>query len=181
MVQNIFDRFFGSYQENPPRTLNQGPLLKWGNHSFTTGTKALDRSVQKANIWLKDLMKELNWSNRNRAYSALRATLHAIRDVLPVQEAVHLASGMPLVIRGIYFENWVVQKKPLRLHSVDEFYNLVLQKFGRLPTKLGFEVSNLPQIVDAVFVVLAKHVSRGEMQDIQMVLHKELKGLVHIH
>ena len=126
-------------------------------------------------------MIELGWTSRDRAYSALRATLHAIRDVLPVSEAVHLAAGMPLVIRGMYFENWVMRKKPFRIRSLGQFYGLVMDKFGHTAALRGFNDSTIPEIVDAVFAVLSKHVDPGELKDIQLVFHKEIKSLVQVH
>jgi uncharacterized protein (DUF2267 family) len=34
--------------------------------------------------WLNELMAELGWDDRHRAYQALRAVLHALRDHLTV-------------------------------------------------------------------------------------------------
>jgi len=181
MAQGIFDRFFGSYEETARGRGARQAQARNRQRGSATGIKTFDRSVHKANIWLKDLMTELGWASRDRAYSALRATVHAIRDTLPVQEAVHFAAEMPLVIRGMYFENWVVHKKPVRIRSVEQFYDLVLQKFGRLPAIRSFDYGTIAEIVDAVFAVLSRHIAEGELKDIQLVLHKELKSLIPIH
>ena len=45
-----------------------------------TGLEVFDRTIHRTNIWLKDLMETLATKSRQRAYSALRATLHATRD-----------------------------------------------------------------------------------------------------
>ena len=55
-----------------------------------TGLDVFDTTVQKTNIWLNDLMKVLGWQDRHKAYLALRATLHALRDRLTVDEVAHL-------------------------------------------------------------------------------------------
>ena len=47
-----------------------------------TGLEVFDRTIHRTNIWLKDLMETLATESRQRAYSALRATLHATRDRL---------------------------------------------------------------------------------------------------
>jgi uncharacterized protein (DUF2267 family) len=51
-----------------------------------TGLEAFDTTIQKTNSWLNDLMQVMDWSDRHKAYLALRATLHALRDRLPVEE-----------------------------------------------------------------------------------------------
>jgi uncharacterized protein (DUF2267 family) len=71
----------------------------------TTHVEAIDRSVDKANVWLKDMTTELG-GERHEAYAALRAVLHTLRDRLTVDEAAQLGAQLPLVIRGIYYENW---------------------------------------------------------------------------
>ena len=47
-----------------------------------TGLDVFDRTVHKTNSWLNELMEILGWSDRHKAYLALRVTLHALRDRL---------------------------------------------------------------------------------------------------
>jgi len=44
----------------------------------------IERSVEKAHIWLNELAQELGVDDRQYAYRALRAVLHALRDRLTV-------------------------------------------------------------------------------------------------
>ena len=50
---------------------------------MSTGVTALDHTVQETNVWLKGVEQELRLDNRQQAYNALRAVLHALRDRLP--------------------------------------------------------------------------------------------------
>ena len=79
----------------------------------------IDRSVEKAHVWLNDMAEELGTDDRQFAYRALRASLHAIRDRLPVEEAAQLAAQMPLLIRGIYYENWRPAATPMTYRDID--------------------------------------------------------------
>jgi uncharacterized protein (DUF2267 family) len=72
----------------------------------TTNIEVFDTTVQKTNEWLRDISRELGDENRRHAYLALRGTLHAIRDFLPIEESAHLSAQLPLLVRGIYFEGW---------------------------------------------------------------------------
>lgn len=51
----------------------------------------LDTMLQKTHEWLQDVMTELHWDSRQKAYTALRAVLHALRDRLTVEEATDFA------------------------------------------------------------------------------------------
>lgn len=80
--------------------------------------KRFDDSVRKTREWLTEIAIDLNVTEE-RAYLALRATLHALRDRLPPVEAAHLAASMPLIVRGIYYEHWDPTNKPIKMHKDD--------------------------------------------------------------
>ena len=48
-----------------------------------TGLEVFDRTLHKTHAWLKAIMEELGTEDRHKAYLALRAVLHALRDRLP--------------------------------------------------------------------------------------------------
>ncbi|MGZ5375816.1 MAG: DUF2267 domain-containing protein, partial [Solirubrobacterales bacterium] len=73
----------------------------------------IDRSAEKANVWLNELVAEFGSDDRKLAYRVLRAYLHAVRDRLTVEEAAQLAAQLPVLIRGIYYENWVPSRTPI--------------------------------------------------------------------
>ena len=65
----------------------------------TTGLEVFDETVQKTNAWLKGIAEALD-SDRHRAYQALRAVLHCLRDRLTVEEAAQLGDQFPMLVRG---------------------------------------------------------------------------------
>ena len=46
------------------------------------GLEVFDKTLQTTHIWLKRLMEELHTDDRQQAYLALRAVLHALRACL---------------------------------------------------------------------------------------------------
>ncbi len=60
-------------------------------------------------------------SDRHAAYRVLRAVLHALRDRLTVAETVDLGAQLPMLIRGLYYEGWTPNDKPLRERTREKF------------------------------------------------------------
>ncbi len=138
---------------------------------MSTGFDVFDQTVQKSFIWLNDLMVDQEWEDRHRAYLALRAVLHTLRDRLTVDNAAHLAAQLPTLIRGIYYEGWVPLDKPTRYRHKDEFLALIGSYF---PTLGNIDVEGLTR---GVFRVLSKHVGEGELKDVKQVLPEEIREL----
>lgn len=93
----------------------------------TSGVAGLDHTIQETNVWLKAVAEQLHFEDRHHAYIALRAVLHALRDRLPPEVAVHLGAQFPTLVRGIYYEGWHMAGKPTKDRSVQEFADHVLQ------------------------------------------------------
>jgi uncharacterized protein (DUF2267 family) len=136
-----------------------------------TGLDVFDRTVQTSNEWLKDLMFELNYEDRHKAYLALKGVLHTLRDRLPVHEAVHLAAQLPMLIRGVYYDGWSPSQVPARINRPEEFFLGVKQAF------MGDEQIDAERITRAVFKMLRHRISAGEIRDITSTLPPELQVL----
>lgn len=130
----------------------------------------LDRAVEHANVWVKDVAEEMGWTDRNKALQGLRVVLHVLRDRLTQAEVVQLGAQLPLLIRGIYYEGWK-PSKPVIDRTVDRFLLRVAHAFeGRM----DFETKDL---VRAVFAVLSRRVDAGEIGDIRSILPKGFDAL----
>ena len=134
-----------------------------------TGLDVFDRTIHKTNIWLKDLMEILG-VDRHDAYTCLRATLHALRDRLTIEETAQFAAQLPMLIRGFYFEGWDPTGKPVKERQRDEF-------LARIERELERYEGDPEAVARAVFLVLANRISEGEIEDIEHVLPAEVRGL----
>ena len=139
----------------------------------STGLDVFDRTVQKTNILLKELAEELHWSDRHDVYMALRASMHALRDRLPPQEAAKLASQLPLLIKGIFYDGWRPGATPVKVRDPQKFLDMARE--GMEPSKPNV---NAEHMVRAVFAVLSRHVSRGEWEDVRRTLPGSLRELL---
>jgi uncharacterized protein (DUF2267 family) len=68
--------------------------------------KEFSTAVKAAEDWIDDLQRRLGWHDRERAYRALLATLHSLRDSLTRDEAIYVGAQLPPLLRGLYYEGW---------------------------------------------------------------------------
>ncbi|WP_026380742.1 DUF2267 domain-containing protein [Afifella pfennigii] len=136
-----------------------------------TGVSALEHSIQETDIWLKAIQKELHLENRPHAYNALRAVLHALRDRLVPESAVHFGAQLPIVVRGIYYEGWHMSGKPTGERSVQEFADKVAKE---LPPKFAMDPLTVTR---GVFAALSKEMDEGAMAKVVQQMPEPLRQL----
>jgi uncharacterized protein (DUF2267 family) len=137
-----------------------------------TGLEVFDTTVQKTRAWLHDVMDELDWEDQpQKAYLALRTVLHALRDRLTIEEAVQLGAQLPMLIRGFYYEGWKLTGKPVKERHKEEFLDHVKKAFRDDMTV------DPERVTRAVFKVLAKRTSKGEIEDVKHLLPTALQKL----
>ncbi len=134
-----------------------------------TSLTPFESTLQTTNIWLHDILERLGWGEDR--YHALRAVLHALRDRLTVDQTAALAAQLPMLVRGFYYEGWHPHGKPLKERHKEEFLAQITAAFPGEP-----EV-NPEQVVRAVFQVLAKHVTGGEIEAVKRSLPSALRSL----
>jgi uncharacterized protein (DUF2267 family) len=137
-----------------------------------TGLKAFDTTVHKTMEWLNELMEDLDWEDRHKAYLLLRTTLHALRDSITPEEAVELAAQLPMLIRGVYYEGWRLHQTPPKARSKEDFLAQIERHFSQ---DVDFDAE---EAAGAVFRLLARRISGGEMQDVRHVLPRAIRDLV---
>lgn len=133
-----------------------------------TGIEAFETTLHKTNLWFKEIMDEMHWEDRHQAYLALRAVLHTLRDRLSPEEAAQLGAQLPLLVRGIYYEGWTPTGKPTKERHQAQFLEKIAGYFSKEPH------IDAAGIARAVFHVLDRHISEGELKDVKHTLPKEL-------
>lgn len=134
--------------------------------------EVFDASLQKTQVWVNDLMSELGWEDKpQKACLALRTALHALRDRLTVEGAVHLGAQLPILIRGIYYEGWKLTGKPVKERHKSEFLDHIAKAFR------DDETVDPEKVMRAVLKVLSRHISPGEVENVKHLLPKTLQEL----
>lgn len=136
-----------------------------------TVAELFTETLEKTGVWLEALAQDLDNTTPNRAYSVLRAVLHALRDRLTVDAAASLGAQLPMLVRGFYYEGWRPAGTPVRYRHKEEF----LQRVGDLYR--GLDESQREAAVRAVFRLLAAHITGGELTHVRDQLPPELRSL----
>ncbi|MEV1332374.1 DUF2267 domain-containing protein [Micromonospora costi] len=134
---------------------------------------AIESSIDKTNVILKDIENAYGWpkEQRNQSYAALRTVLHLLRDRMPVQESVEFAQQLPIVVRGIYFDGWQPQDVPVKLNR-DDFLYEVRQGFP-YDVEGGTE-----RVVQVVLDTLRRHINQGEWDDVKDTMPRDLARMM---
>ena len=137
----------------------------------TTGLRVFDETLQVTNSWLKDLMEMLHTDDRQLAYRGLRAVLHALRDELEPELAVHLAAQLPMLVRGFYYEDWKLSRTPTANRHLDAFHQAIRAEMR------GYPEVDPDRLMAAVFDLLAARITAGEVQKVARSLPREVRDL----
>jgi uncharacterized protein (DUF2267 family) len=132
---------------------------------------AFDKTIEKTNSWLGQLQATLDWDDRERAYHALRAVLHAVRDRLPPNEAVDFGAQLPMLVRGFFYDGWHPADKPLKYRHKQPFLERIAKSAPAI------DAAELERVVTAVFALLSAELPQGERDQVRRALPAELREL----
>ncbi|QDT01957.1 hypothetical protein K227x_03270 [Rubripirellula lacrimiformis] len=104
-------------------------------------------------------------------YHGMCAVLHALRDRLTIHETADFAAQLPMLIRGMFYEGWQPDQIPVKHRSKEAFLGHVCEAF---PDDQSVDPEKLTR---AVLKMVASHVGKREMDDIQAIIPKPLREL----
>ncbi len=134
---------------------------------------SINHAGQEVYEWLNEINKATGWKNTTAAYAALRATLRLLRDNLTLEGSAKLATKLPPLIRGIFYENWHPVDQPLRERAIEDF----LQNLSQLLEDYNHSELDPELAATSVFKTLMKKVDKGEAHKIYSQLPKGIKKI----
>jgi uncharacterized protein (DUF2267 family) len=131
--------------------------------------KKIEKEIQILHIWIKEISYNANWDQASFSLAALRAVLQELRDHLALKDLAHLSAQLPIIIRGIFFENWTPPKSSKSTYEHYLFLKNIEERLNRYP---HIEAKSA---VSAVFKTLAKHISHGEKEKMRKILPESIE------
>ncbi len=141
-----------------------------------SGLESFERTLHETNVWIKEIGELIGSEDRQRNYRVLKGVLQALRDRLTVEEAVQVGAQFPMLIRGFYYEGWRPSEVPLRMRSKEEFLDHVRENLHDLIRDPDNPL-DVEKATQAVFHVLGRHVSAGEIEDVRNMLPGDIRQL----
>jgi uncharacterized protein (DUF2267 family) len=132
------------------------------------GLEVFDRTLQITNIWLDEIMAVVG-PDRRLAWKVLSIVLHKLRDRLPLELSAHLGAQLPMLVRGVYYDQFQPGRIPSRCNSLDEFIEETAEWLA------DARPVDPKDAVCAVFGVLARHVSEGEVAKVKSALPASIR------
>jgi uncharacterized protein (DUF2267 family) len=133
-----------------------------------TGLEVFDRTLQTTNIWLKEICEEIG-PDRHTAWKVLSVVLHKLRDRLPVDVAAHLGAELPLLVRGVYYDQFKPAAQPSECRDMDEFVTHVQHWLA------DARPVDAKDACAAVFAVLSRHVPRSQIAKVKDALPHSIR------
>jgi uncharacterized protein (DUF2267 family) len=138
----------------------------------STGLDVFDKTLQTTHIWLDELMEEIG-PDRQVAWHVLSAVLRSIRDRVPLGLATHLGSQLPILVRGVYYDQWRAPGQTLENppRTMDEFLAPIAHELSNI------RPVNVREATRAVFDILSRHVNRGQIEKVRDALPEQVRTL----
>ncbi len=127
-------------------------------------------AVNATEEWIDDLLRRLGWTDRERVYLVLLASLHALRDAVARDEAVYIGAQLPPLLRGLYYEGWHPSARSTA-RSRAAFLERVHDGVHRDP---GIDAE---EVARAVFALLAARLPAAEVEAARAATPKQLHNL----
>jgi len=133
-----------------------------------TGLDVFDKTLQTTNSWLDEIMAAIG-PDRQLAWKVLSIVLHVLRDRLSVDAAAHLSAQLPLLVRGVYYDQYQPWRQPSDCATIEAF-TAEVAKWLRDVRPVDPKTATR-----AVFGLLLHRLDPGQVAKIQNVLPASIR------
>jgi uncharacterized protein (DUF2267 family) len=135
-----------------------------------SGLDVFDRTLETTHIWLNEICNDLG-PDKQVAWKVLSTVLHKLRDRLTVNLAAHLGAQLPLLIRGVYYDQFDPGHMPSDHRHRDDFVADVADWLS------DTKPVDPEEAIRSVLRVLSRHISEGQINKVRDALPKSLRRL----
>jgi uncharacterized protein (DUF2267 family) len=135
-----------------------------------SGLEVFDKTLETTHVWLKEIMADLG-PDKQVAWKVLSTVLHKLRDRLSINLAAHLGAQLPLLVRGVYYDQFEPQKMPSECRNRDEFVAEVAEWLS------DTRPVDPEDAIRSVFRLLSRHISQGQVHHVKQALPRNLRQM----
>lgn len=142
----------------------------YGNPMSEISSTVFARQEATAHEWVEDIASEMDASDSQVAYHALRGVLFALRGHLRIEESHQFSAYLPMLVRGLFFEGYTVIDTPLEYHR-----GKFLEQVGKELEQAGG--ADPETATRAVLKVVHHYLGEEEAETVRTFLPDDLQGL----
>mgnify|MGYP000343625315 CR=1 FL=1 len=135
-----------------------------------------DEYAAKGKSFVAEVAKALGTEDQERAGRMLRCVLRALRNRLTIEESFQFISQLPMAIKAIYVDGWKVRMNPSKIKHIEDFRTEVMKEDDFAAVKDFDHEGAVDEAIIAVFEVLGRHVSAGEIEHVLNALPAALRA-----
>jgi uncharacterized protein (DUF2267 family) len=141
------------------------------------GALNFERYAEEGNRFVNEVARDLGVS-RNSAARITKSVLHAIRDRLPATDAVEFAQGLPMALKGIYFDQWDISRNPVVIRRPHDFLDYIYYK-DEYTADIDFpDEDSVEESLRAVFNTLEYYMDPGQTEQIKKIMGNPIRELI---
>ena len=106
------------------------------------------------------------------------AVFQAMRDGVDPRFAVFFGQSLPLLLRGMFFEDFNLSSVPRVIRQKNEFIQFIQSKIPSKQRKNFHDPREVIMSLRAVFRVLEKNMTRNAINEMKRLLHSEIVELI---
>ncbi len=132
------------------------------------GLEVFDKTLETTHVWLGEIMQDLG-PDRQVAWKVLSVVLRKLRDRLPLGLAAHLGAQLPILIRGVYYDQFEPSQLPVECDSREEFVAEVAEWLSDI------RPVDPDAAVRSMFKLLSHRVDPGQIAKVREALPRSLR------
>ena len=101
----------------------------------------------------------------------LGAVLRTLRDRLPIELAAHLGAQLPILVRGIFYDQWLPARELQKWRTRDEFLERVAEKMERT------RPVDVAEATRAVMAALPHYVTPELLDNVRAALPEDVRAM----
>ena len=135
-------------------------------------------STKDAALLLKDVAAELRTEDLNKAGRIFRAVLQSIRDRMSVHDAIQFAAQLPVFWKGVYFDQYDLDKVPVKILGAQDWINYIRNKNAFAANNDFQQDEEITMAFRAVLQALQRTMTDGQLQKVKESLNEDIQELL---
>ncbi|GGG22008.1 DUF2267 domain-containing protein [Pontibacter amylolyticus] len=135
-------------------------------------------STKDAALLLKDVAAELQTEDLNKAGRIFRAVLQSVRDRMPVHDAIQFSAQLPVFWKGVYFDQYDLNKVPVKIRDAHDWINYIRNKNAFAADNDFQQDEEITAAFRAVFQALQRTMTDGQLQKVKESMNEDIQELL---